>query len=130
MSSLLDPDVASTHELILTGFQSCLTSVRSSIHTLNYSSRIIFSTMPPSSDVSYILAINCGSSSIKAKLFSSAEDGSLTAVAEASIKNIAAKREKVAISIKWIQEATGENFEEEGEDGDKVDCECDADAME
>jgi acetate kinase len=71
----------------------------------------------------YILAINCGSSSIKTKLYSvSATKGQpLTAVAEASVKGIAAKGQKIKIKVEWL-DGKGNNVSEEGEEGDKVDC--------
>lgn len=80
--------------------------------------------MPSSEQGNRILAINCGSSSIKAKLFQTTHaGGELQAIAEASIKNIASKGEKVVISVKWLKYGTGEDVEEDGEDGDQVECE-------
>lgn len=75
--------------------------------------------MPPT----YILAINCGSSSIKSKLYSvsSTKGQPLTAVAEASVKGIAAKGQKIKIKVEWL-DGKGNNVSEEGEEGDKVEC--------
>ncbi|KAI5450497.1 hypothetical protein NCC49_002954 [Naganishia albida] len=69
----------------------------------------------------YILAINCGSSSIKSKLYSvsSTKGQPLTAVAEASVKGIAAKGQKIKIKVEWL-DGKGNNVSEEGEEGDKV----------
>lgn len=75
----------------------------------------------------YILAINCGSSSIKSKLYSvSPTKGQpLTAVAEASVKGIAAKGQKIKIKVEWL-DGKGNEVNEEGDDGDKVECKLDA----
>lgn len=75
------------------------------------------------SNTSYILAINCGSSSIKSKLYSvsSTKGQPLTAVAEASIKGIAAKGQNTKIKVEWL-DGSGHNLSEEGEEGDKVEC--------
>jgi hypothetical protein len=76
------------------------------------------------SSTTYILAINCGSSSIKAKLYAlndSAKRQPLTAVAEGSIKGIAAKGQKIKIKLEWL-DGSGHDVSEEGELGDQVDC--------
>ncbi|KAK8858766.1 acetate kinase [Kwoniella newhampshirensis] len=65
----------------------------------------------------YLLAINCGSSSIKGKLFFIANTFELHA--NLAVSNISSKGEKVKIKIDW-EEGKGENSVEEGEDGDKV----------
>lgn len=65
------------------------------------------------------LALNCGSSSVKARLYSfGAKDGPLESVAKASASGIGAKGQPIKISVKW---------EEGGEDGvekqqDEIDC--------
>jgi len=73
--------------------------------------------------MSYILAINCGSSSIKGKLFHlpSTKSEALKPAAQLSVSNISSKGEKVKIKIKWDGEE-GRDVEEEGEDGGDVDC--------
>jgi acetate kinase len=75
------------------------------------------------SSTSYILAINCGSSSIKSKLYSisSTKGQALTAVAEASVKGIAAKGQKIKIKVQWLDKS-GHDLSEDGEEGDVVDC--------
>lgn len=89
--------------------------------------------MPESSpNAQYILAINCGSSSIKAKLYlldsraasGRSPHGRDAPVAELSIKNIAAKGEKVVFKISWKGEFSelGSDVEDEGEPGDQVEC--------
>ncbi|KAJ9110922.1 hypothetical protein QFC19_001431 [Naganishia cerealis] len=72
------------------------------------------------SPTTYILAINCGSSSIKAKLYKvgSAKRQPLTAVAEGSVKGIGAKGQKIKIKLEWL-DGSGDNVSEEGELGDK-----------
>lgn len=110
----------------------------------------------------YILAINCGSSSIKSKLYlrtqhsedsdgarkgrdgvvgnesAPGKEGGLLQVAEATIKNIAAKGEKVKVNVRWLELSSdgvsegerktvklGEDKEAETDDvdGAAVDCE-------
>ena len=72
----------------------------------------------------YILAINCGSSSIKGKLFSipSSKSQPLSTLANLGVSNISSKGEKVKINIGW-EGGKGKDVEEEGEDGGTVDCE-------
>jgi hypothetical protein len=78
---------------------------------------------------SYILAINCGSSSIKSKLFlvPDIKDEALKAVADVTVKNIGSKGDKVKFKISWEDaEGTGKlgkDLEEDGEAGDAVECE-------
>jgi acetate kinase len=78
---------------------------------------------------SYILAINCGSSSIKSKLFlvPDNKDEALKAVADVTVKNIGSKGDKVKFKISWEDaEGTGKlgkDLEEDGEAGDAVECE-------
>ena len=70
-----------------------------------------------------VLAINCGSSSIKGKLYEIKAKGDQPQnVASLSVNNIASKGEKVKIEIEWADGQNGTNVDEEGEDGDKVDC--------
>jgi hypothetical protein len=73
-----------------------------------------------SASSTYILAINCGSSSIKAKLF---DASTLGLVATLTVKNIAARGEKVRFAVRWEDEELGSHVDEQGEDGDKVECE-------
>ena len=75
------------------------------------------------SSSTYILAINCGSSSIKSKLYriSETKGQPLTPVAEASVKGIAAKGQKIKIKVEWLNKS-GNDVSEEGEEGDVVDC--------
>lgn len=75
------------------------------------------------SSPTYILAINCGSSSIKSKLYSVSETKGqpLTPVAEASVKGIAAKGQKIKIKVEWLDNS-GHDVSEEGEEGDVVEC--------
>ncbi|KAJ9101045.1 hypothetical protein QFC21_003263 [Naganishia friedmannii] len=75
------------------------------------------------SSTTYILAINCGSSSIKTKLYKIDDSGKrqpLTAVAEGSIKGIAAKGQKIKIKLEWL-DGSGHDVSEQGELGDQVD---------
>jgi acetate kinase len=73
--------------------------------------------------MSYLLAINCGSSSIKGKLYHlpGSKDEPLKDAASLSISNISSKGEKVKIKIQW-QGEEGRDVEEEGEDGGEVEC--------
>lgn len=70
----------------------------------------------------YLLAINCGSSSIKAKLYEVPADKAepLADVASLNVSNINAKGEKVKIKVVWAEGVDGKDVDEEGEDGDKV----------
>jgi len=71
----------------------------------------------------HILAINCGSSSIKGKLYSIPTKQSESKVAASlSVSGISSKGEKVKISVEWVGEK-GTNVDEEGEDGGSVECE-------
>jgi acetate kinase len=72
----------------------------------------------------YILSINCGSSSIKGKLYElpSSQEKPLIDLANLSVSNIASKGEKIKIKIKW-ENGKGKDVEEEGEDGAEVECE-------
>jgi acetate kinase len=74
--------------------------------------------------MSYLLAINCGSSSIKGKLYHipKSKDESLNDAASLSISNISSKGEKIKIKIQW-QGEEGRDLDEEGEDGGEVECE-------
>ncbi|KAL7420760.1 hypothetical protein Q5752_004712 [Cryptotrichosporon argae] len=69
----------------------------------------------------YLLALNCGSSSIKGKLFvlpaSRAEP--LHTAAEVGVSNIGSKGDKVKIKLAWTEEGK-EGVEEEGVDGGEV----------
>lgn len=85
----------------------------------------------PESDPIYILSINCGSSSIKSKLYRldkrNGSTSKLCSVADVTVKNITSAGKKVEIQVEWVsedgKEPMGQNVKEEGEDGDKVDCE-------
>jgi acetate kinase len=70
------------------------------------------------SSSTYLLAINCGSSSIKGKLYevptSSAEE--LVLAATLGVNNINAKGEKLKIKVQW---ENASNVEEE-KDGDEI----------
>jgi acetate kinase len=72
----------------------------------------------------YILSINCGSSSIKGKLYElpPSQEEPLIDLANLSVSNIASKGEKIKIKIKWENDK-GKDVEEEGEDGAEVECE-------
>jgi acetate kinase len=78
---------------------------------------------------SYILAINCGSSSIKSKLYLVPQDktDALQAVADVTVKNIGSKGDKVKFKVSWNDTEgvgiLGSDVEEEGEAGDQVECE-------
>lgn len=78
---------------------------------------------------SYILAINCGSSSIKSKLYRvpASKSDSLVLVANATVSNIGAKGDKIKVHIAWHDAEgvgkLGEDRDEELEEGDKVECE-------
>lgn len=71
----------------------------------------------------YLLAINCGSSSIKGKLYAlpASKSDPLDSTASLSVSNISSKGEKIKIKISF-EEGKGQNLEEEGDDGDAVDC--------
>lgn len=76
---------------------------------------------------SYILAINCGSSSIKSKLFEipSSKSEALKPVADATVKNIGSKGDKVKFKVEWSDgkdAKLGEDVEEEGDEGVSVEC--------
>jgi len=73
----------------------------------------------------YLLAINCGSSSIKGKLYGipSSKSEPPSAVADLSVSNISSKGEKVKIKVGW-EGGKGKNVDEEGEDGGSVECKC------
>ncbi|KAL1413135.1 hypothetical protein Q8F55_000884 [Vanrija albida] len=67
----------------------------------------------------YILALNCGSSSIKGKLFAlpPASDSPLARVATLAVSNIGAAGDAVTLRLRW---ATGEDVREAGGDGGSV----------
>jgi acetate kinase len=67
----------------------------------------------------YLLAINCGSSSIKGKLYTIPD---LKTQAELSVSNISSKGEKIKIKIEWVEGGEGKDVKEEGEDGGRVKC--------
>ncbi|GFZ44981.1 acetate kinase [Saitozyma sp. JCM 24511] len=69
----------------------------------------------------YLLAVNCGSSSIKGKLYAipPAKSDPLETVADLGVSNISSKGEKVKIKVTW-SEGKGKNVNEEGEDGGSV----------
>jgi acetate kinase len=75
--------------------------------------------------MSYLLAINCGSSSIKGKLFHlpGSKKEALKDAASLSVSNIGSKGEKIKIKISW-QEEEGRDLEEEGDDGGEAECGC------
>jgi len=74
--------------------------------------------------MAYLLAINCGSSSIKGKLYHlpGSREEPLNDAASLSVSNISSKGEKIKIKISWKGEE-GRDVEEEGEDGGDVECE-------
>lgn len=69
----------------------------------------------------YLLAINCGSSSIKGKLYQIPTEPSqpLKTTSTLSVSNINAKGSKIKIKVKWAEEK-GKDIDEDGEDGEKV----------
>jgi acetate kinase len=72
---------------------------------------------------SYILSINCGSSSVKGKLFEIASDGkNLTPAASLAVTRVGAPGEKIQVKVEWTGDIKGKNIKEEGEDGDTVEC--------
>jgi acetate kinase len=75
--------------------------------------------------MTYLLAINCGSSSIKAKLYKvpSEKSQALSDVASLNVSNINAKGEKIKIKVSWAEGVSGKDVDVEGEDGDKVERE-------
>jgi len=81
---------------------------------------------------SYILAINCGSSSIKSKLYLIPEDkhAALQSVADVTVKNIGSKGDKVKFKISWEDTEgvgkLGKDLEEDGDAGDTAECEYQA----
>lgn len=71
----------------------------------------------------HVLAINCGSSSIKGTLYSiESKTADLETVADLSVSNISSAGEKIKIQIAWTESSLGDNIEEEGEDGAEADC--------
>ncbi|WVQ96531.1 acetate kinase [Kwoniella sp. CBS 9459] len=70
----------------------------------------------------YVLAINCGSSSIKGKLFGipKAKSDPLDFRCSLEVVSIGSRDENVKIKINW-EEGKGENLSEEGKRGDEVD---------
>lgn len=72
----------------------------------------------------FLLAINCGSSSIKGKLYAipSSSSEPLKTAASISISNITSKGEKVKVKVSWEEDQSGKDVEEEGEDGGEVEC--------
>jgi acetate kinase len=74
--------------------------------------------------MSYLLAINCGSSSIKGKLYHlpASTTDPLAQAASLSVSNISSKGEKIKIKIGWNEEE-GRDVNEEGDDGGEVECE-------
>ncbi|WWC70956.1 acetate kinase [Kwoniella pini CBS 10737] len=74
--------------------------------------------------MTYLLAINCGSSSIKGKLFGIPKSKSdpLEPQSALEVVNIGSKDEKVQIKITW-EEGKGDNLTEQGKNGDEVDYE-------
>lgn len=71
----------------------------------------------------YLLAINCGSSSIKGKLFAIP---SFELLANLAVTNISSGDERVKIKITW-EEGKGKDSEEEADYGDKIRCRSEAD---
>lgn len=73
----------------------------------------------------YILAINCGSSSIKGKLYPIpiSQSEPLLPTAHLGVSNISSKGEKVKMKVGW-EGGKGKDVDEEGEDGGSVDCEA------
>jgi acetate kinase len=71
----------------------------------------------------YLLAVNCGSSSIKGKLYAIPPQKSetLKTTAQLSVSNIGSKGENVKIKIGW-EDVKGKDVSEEGEDGGSVEC--------
>jgi len=74
--------------------------------------------------MAYLLAINCGYSSIKGKLYHlpGSKEKPLNDAASLSVSNISSKGEKIKIKIQWKGEE-GKDVNEEGEDGGDVECE-------
>lgn len=71
----------------------------------------------------YILSINCGSSSVKGKLFEIASDKrSLTPAASLAVSGVGAAGKKIQIKVEWIGDIKGKDVKEEGDDGDSVEC--------
>jgi acetate kinase len=73
----------------------------------------------------YLLAVNCGSSSIKGKLYAipPAKSDPLETVADLGVSNISSKGEKVKIKVTWSN-GKGKDVNEDGEDGGSVECEA------
>ena len=71
----------------------------------------------------YILAINCGSSSIKGKLYAipAEQSEALSTVAVLGVSNISSKGEKVKINVAW-EHGSGKDVNEDGDDGGNVQC--------
>lgn len=71
----------------------------------------------------YLLAVNCGSSSIKGKLYEVYQTSEeLRSVAILNVSNINAKGEKLKIKVKW-SDGKGDDVNKE-EDGDDIEREC------
>ncbi|BEI93983.1 uncharacterized protein CcaverHIS019_0604420 [Cutaneotrichosporon cavernicola] len=68
----------------------------------------------------YLLTLNCGSSSIKGKLFNiPSKEAPLEAVAKISVLNIGAKGDRVHVVVKWLDGLT-EDVDERMGDGGQV----------
>lgn len=81
----------------------------------------VLSTMPDKTE--YLLAINCGSSSIKGKLFAIP---SLELLANLAVTNINSSDERIKIKTTW-EEGKGKDSEEESDYGDKIRCRSELD---
>lgn len=81
----------------------------------------VLTAMPDKAE--YLLAINCGSSSIKGKLFAIP---SFELLANLAVTNISSSDERVKIKTTW-EEGKGKDSEEEADYGDKIRCRSEAD---
>lgn len=72
----------------------------------------------------HLLALNCGSSSIKGKLFTlpASSKEPLVHAAKIAVSNIGAKGDKVTTKIEWDGDK-GHDVDEVGEQGDRVERE-------
>lgn len=75
----------------------------------------------------YLIALNCGSSSIKGKLFELSDEkgGPMEEAGALSVSNIGAKGEQIKVKVKWFG-GRGDDVEVEKGDGADVQRGCTA----
>jgi acetate kinase len=69
----------------------------------------------------YLLTLNCGSSSVKGKLYNlPSKDAPLAPAAKISVSNIGAKGDRVHVALKWLDGAGRGDVDERLGDGGEV----------